>query len=591
MKKITALRKKYPLFIYKDYSWKKEKNSLSVNFDFQIPPDISFKPKLKIKNLPQRKIKEEVLDNFIFHLGLVEMISYWKATCSPKIKILAGKLNKDQIKWWQHLIRKGMGQFFYENKINFKEKNFLRIETVNENKRKIAKDREKKKEKVIVPIGGGKDSVVTLELMKNLFEKKDIYCFSLNPKMPAQKIMKIFGCRNKIIVERKIDKKLLSLNQMGFLNGHTPFSAYLAFLSKTIAYLLNVKYIAFSNERSSNEGNVKYLGEIINHQYSKSLDFEKRFREYSKKYLSKEIEYFSFLRPLYEIQIAERFSHYREYFHAFLSCNEAFKTDSGKKKPTGTWCGKCPKCLFVFTSLYPFVEEKELVSIFQKNLFQNKNLIPLMQKLIGERGFKPFECVGTKKESLVAFYLSWKKARSKNYPLLRYFEKNILPKHENIEKEVNSITKISKKHSFPSELEETLFTLIKKIKRGNVYKESKIQDPKEKGGQGGWVFGWFAKKPFKTEEFEIKFGNHKKGERKKDLAFNEKAKTFVVLIEGEMQINFYTTNNKPLKVILKEEGDSVFYEAGVVHDWIAIKKSRTITIRWPSIPDDQNKKT
>ncbi|GAI29512.1 unnamed protein product, partial [marine sediment metagenome] len=235
----------------------------------------------------------------------------------------------------------------------------------------------------------------------------------------------------------------------------------LAFLSVLVAAIFNVKYIAFSNERSSNEGNVKYLGKIINHQWSKSFDFEKKFRNYSKKYLAKNIEYFSFLRPLYEIQIARLFLKYPKYFPAFLSCNEAYKTASGTKKPTKRWCCNCPKCLFVFTTLYPFIEKQKLIKIFGKNLFENKNLLPVMQELIGERKFKPFECVGTKKESLVAFYLSWKKDRSelpKETPfLLKYFQNKIIPKYPNLEKESKKfLNSWNNQHNLPKEFEKIL---------------------------------------------------------------------------------------------------------------------------------------
>ena len=234
----------------------------------------------------------------------------------------------------------------------------------------------------------------------------------------------------------------MELNRKGFLNGHTPFSAYLAFLTVLIGVIFDKKYIALSNERSSNEGNLKYLGKTINHQYSKSFDFEKKFRNYSKKYLAEDIEYFSFLRPLYEIQIAKLFSKYFDkYGTVFLSCNEAYKTYSGKKKPTKKWCGHCPKCLFVFAILYPFIKTKKLIKIFGQNLFDKKELLNLMKELIGESRFKPFECVGTKKESLIAFYLSWEKVKKeKSYPcLLKYFEDKILVKHPNLANEAKGL--------------------------------------------------------------------------------------------------------------------------------------------------------
>ncbi|MDP2966880.1 MAG: hypothetical protein Q8N87_00440 [bacterium] len=457
---LKNLQKKYPRFIYEKYSRKISGNNLEIFFDFCIEPDIRFKPKIIIENIDRNLLKLDFnkLNNLIFHLGLMEIPSYWKATCSPEIIVKAGALNSEQIKWWKDLIMKGMGQFFYENRINFKKPNFFTIKCLNvkipSNLLKLDFNRFKLNggNEVLVPVGGGKDSAVTLELMKKA--GKDVQCFSLNPTGAVLKTMKVAGCKKPIVVRREIDKKLLELNRKRYLNGHTPFSAYLAFLSVLAAAIFGQKYIALSNERSSNEGNIKYLGRIINHQWSKSFEFEQKFRNYCKRYLTpvvKEdkssfppssrlqrdsvIEYFSFLRPLYEIQIAKLFGKYPKYFPVFLSCNEAYKTASGTKLPAKKWCGKCSKCLFVFTILYPFLTEKELLKIFGKNLFEDKTLLPIMQELMGERGFKPFECVGTKKESLAAFYLSLRSfiRRGAKPPfLLQYFEEKILPKYPNL---------------------------------------------------------------------------------------------------------------------------------------------------------------
>ena len=427
---ISKLRKKYLKFTYQDYTWHTKKDYFQASFSFKIGPDISFNPKIKILGINAFKIEKEVLDNLVFNLGLIEMLSYWKSTCSPIIEIEAGRLNKEQIKWWKELIIDGMGEFFYKNKINWKKNSFLKIE-INKDKKLFKPFSGKLKNKTLIPIGGGKDSIVTLEILKN---KKDISCFSLNPNKTIKRIIKVGECKDFITAERKISSKLLELNRKGFLNGHTPFSAYLAFLNVLIATISNKKYIALSNERSSDEGNLNYLGKEINHQYSKSFDFEEKFRKYSKKYLTKDVEYFSFLRPLYEIQIGKLFSKYFDkYGNVFLSCNEAYKTKSCTIKKTGKWCNKCPKCLFVFTILYPFIETKKLIKAFGENLFEKKELIGLMKELIGEGNFKPFECVGTTKESLIAIYLCWKK--EKLYLITKYFEKNILSKYKDLEKQ------------------------------------------------------------------------------------------------------------------------------------------------------------
>lgn len=420
MRAFYSLRKKYPYFFYKGYSYTQKRGDLHISFDFAVSPNISFKPKVVVKNIPKNHPN---IDNIIFHLGLIEMISYWKATASPQIVIEAGYLNKKQLAWLKDLIYQGMGEYFFVNKIAFSKKNFLTITSAPTSlTQNLGVLKSRLTNRVLVPIGGGKDAVVTLELLKKA--KIPLRPFLLNPKKEQLDIVALAKTKKPIVVERTLDPKLLKLNQKGYLNGHTPFSAYLAFLTTLVAILFNYKYIALSNERSSNEGNVKYLGKTINHQYSKSYDFEKKFRQYSKEYLSQEIEYFSFLRPLYELQIAKLFSQYRKYFTVFLSCNEAHKTNSGSSKPTGKWCGKCAKCLFVFLMLTPFAGEKQTIDIFKKNLLKDRKLKPLLEELTGKKRFKPFECVGTAAETKVALLLQ----KKKDHPMLRAWNsKHFLP--------------------------------------------------------------------------------------------------------------------------------------------------------------------
>jgi len=423
--KFQILRKRYPKFIFRSSNFKLKSKGLEIFFNFEILPEIKFKPKVLIEGIKKKeteRVGERTLRNLVFNLGLIESLSYWKATCSPEIEILAGSLTREQIKWWKNLILKGMGQFFYENKIDFR-KNFLKISNppdFRDGENLMSKELNERK--ILVPVGGGKDSVVTIEYLKRM--GKNLILFSLNPKRPQKRVIKISKIKERIFVKREIDKKLLELNKKGFLNGHTPFTAYLSFLAVLGACLKNCKFIVFSNEKSSEEGNLKYLGRVINHQYSKTEDFEKKFRDYTKKYLAKKIEYFSLLRDLSELEISKLFVQFPQYLKAFLSCNEAFKTNSGTKKAILSWCGKCPKCLFVFASLYPFLGNKT-IKIFKKNLFEEKKLLPLMLKLTGKKGFKPFECVGTKKESFLAFKMSLKKWKEKNKGrlpfLLKYF--------------------------------------------------------------------------------------------------------------------------------------------------------------------------
>jgi len=417
MKNFKDLRKKYPIFVYENYDYKLKGNDLIVSFKFSIEPGISFNPKIKIKNLTnlaKKKIKSKTFENLIFNLGIVEIYSYWKATCSQEILIKAGNLSKKQINFWQNLLIRGMGEYFFENKIDFRNKSFVKYIIDSDNKSSIDKINPPvggKNKKVLIPIGGGKDSIVSLELLKSEF---DVNCFCLNPIKASLSVIKTAKIKNPIIVERKIDKKLLDLNKQGYLNGHTPFSAYLHFLALLTAYLFDFKYVAFSNEKSADEENIEYLGEKINHQYSKTSDFEKRFRKYYKEFILDDIEIFSFLRYLTELDISYIFSNFEKYFPVFLSCNRG-----GKKN---IWCCECPKCFSTFVALYPFVGKNEILKIFGKNLFDNKKLLPILKSFLDIKKPKPFECVLTRKELEVALQECLEKEKNNKLPfLLKYY--------------------------------------------------------------------------------------------------------------------------------------------------------------------------
>jgi len=464
MTKIEKLREKHRQFVYKSYGWEISDKGLEIFFDFQISPDIKFKPTVLIEKVSKEDIAragDEIINNLVFNLGMAEIASYWKIACSPEIIIEAGPLASEQKKWWRWLLINGLGQFFYENKIDPYKPDFLRIKALNDSKNiPLAKKNMESKDRILVPIGGGKDSAVTLKILARA--KKNILCFCLNPNENSLAIVKAAGNYDCVVARRSIDKKLFELKQQGYLNGHTPFSAYLAFLTTLTAILFDCRHIAVSNEASSNEATLKYLGKNINHQWSKTFVFEKSFREYSQKYLAAETDYFSFLRPLHEIQIAKIFADFKKYHPLFISCNEAYKTYSGQKVPTGKWCANCSKCLFTFIILYPFLTREEMTKIFGQDLFDNKNLLETAKELMGEKPMKPLECVGTREESRIASYLSLMKfhqgsPNSKPPFLLDYFEKKIMPKNKNWPKEAGKIlTSWDKQNSLPKGFDEIL---------------------------------------------------------------------------------------------------------------------------------------
>ncbi len=425
--KFLSLRANFKYFEYQSYKFNLSDEKLIIEFNFSLSGQFLFSPKLEvpIREFYNKRIdKISNLDNIIFHLGMIELISYWKIACPPKIIIRPKLLNSEQVLWWKKLYFNGLGEFFYLNNIETDEQKFVEIESGGTPTKML--DLSLDDNKVIVPIGGGKDSVVSLELLKK--SDFEVFPMMINPSPAAIRTIENAGfvLEDSLEVKRYLDKTMLELNEKGFLNGHTPFSAMLAFTNVLVSIISGIANIALSNENSANESTVP--GTNINHQYSKSYEFEEDFDFYVKKYIHPGVNYFSFLRPLNELQIARFFSGLPKHFSTFRSCNVGSKKDE--------WCGNCPKCLFTYIILSPFIENESLERIFKKDLFSDQSLKPILMELSGNSAIKPFECVGTVSEVNAAL-ARIKKVRLGNdnrESLLFLDELSYLSKNDEVEK-------------------------------------------------------------------------------------------------------------------------------------------------------------
>jgi hypothetical protein len=434
---LAELRQKHPRFIYEQATWQHSGQTLAIQFQFRLEPDVVFTPSLTVGPIDQTNLErasKTAIDHWVFQLGIIELFSYWKAAAPGEIVVKAGYLDTDQLAWWRDLLIKSMGEFFYTNQLDFTPADFVKfscevekpVDQLAEPTQQPAVDAP-----YLVPVGGGKDSALLIELLEENSLPYDIL-LSYPQSPAAQQIAKLSHAGRVIEIKRAMDSQLLALNQAGYLNGHTPFSARLAFEASLVALLYGQGQVLVANEYSANEGNVPFHGATVNHQYSKTFAFEQAFRLYTNQYLSPAPEYLSALRPIYELQIAALFARYPRFHQPFKSCN--------RNQQVGTWCGECAKCLFVFTVLYPFLKEEQLIGpIFQKNLFENSALNPLTLALLGKDQHKPFECVGTYQETLAAFYLSaehYKKQHPDQAlpPVLKYVDQVVLSKETNLAK-------------------------------------------------------------------------------------------------------------------------------------------------------------
>ena len=401
--KYLALRAQYPVFEYEAYHHEVCGEGLRVWFDFRIG-DVEFHPTALVERRPFLDFDKEI-DWIVFNIGMVELVSYWKCACPPTVRVLCGVLTDEQISFWKKLYWNGLGEFYFTNGISESQEAFMEVES-GKWKVEIPADAAcvaPLSNSYLVPVGGGKDSVVTLELLRRAGKK--IRPLIMNPRGATVECAAKagFAMDEVLVIRRTIDKTLLDLNAKGYLNGHTPFSAMLAFYTMLASALSGVPNVALSNENSANESTV--AGSYVNHQYSKSLEFEDDFRAYCPRF-----NYFSFLRPLSELQIAMLFSRFSQYHDVFRSCNVGSKQD--------IWCGHCAKCLFAYIILSPFIEPSRLNQIFGKSMLDDVTLEHEFRQLIGDAETKPFECVGTVSEVRQALSMALKRWYLDNRPAL-----------------------------------------------------------------------------------------------------------------------------------------------------------------------------
>lgn len=374
-------------FIFDQYRFDRKTGVLSLNYAFENGP--AFEEKI-VFPVPLPNFSDDVADRLFRLVFLLCGISYYKAYVPEYLICRAFALDKQTALWLTKVYELGLAEFAHRNHLNLRGKiNFdSEMESLPQSVSLDLPDR------VLVPVGGGKDSIVTLETLKSA--GMDMTLFALTrangAAAPTADTIKLSGLAS-IQVSRTLSPNLFELNKTGVYNGHIPITAIVSTIALTCAVLYGFKSVVMSNERSANVPNF----DDVNHQYSKSFEFEQDFARYVHKHVSPDLEYFSFLRPLSEIDIARRFSKLDKYHFAFRSCNTAFKQDeaaSGKK-----WCCDCPKCRFVFLALSPFIEKTKLTDIFGRNMLDDPAQIPGFSELCGLSAHKPFECVGEIEES------------------------------------------------------------------------------------------------------------------------------------------------------------------------------------------------
>lgn len=346
---------------------------------------------------PPTGSRRDAFERLLAQLFLAAGLSYYKLAAPPNVHIECGTWTIEEIAFQRRLLAKGLGEFSFVNGLEPELWPVYEYRSVAESRAPLtglALDRGP-----LVPVGGGKDSCVSIEALRAAGIAPTLVTVNRYPVI--QDVIDDAQLPD-LAVRRVLDPQLRDLNARGARNGHVPATAIVSLAVCAAAVLHGYDAVVMSNERSASEGNVTYRGVEINHQWSKSAEAETMLRSLVAG-VTPELAYFSFLRPLSELSIAQRFAATCErYLDSFSSCNAAFRLDPARR--VSRWCGQCPKCQFVYLALATVLDRPMLRRIWGAELF-GSSPVAGFEALLGLTEWKPFECVGETRECAVALRL------------------------------------------------------------------------------------------------------------------------------------------------------------------------------------------
>ena len=411
-------------------------------------------------------------------LHLIAGVSYYKAAVPDEIRIDGYAIDAETAALLENLYRHGLGEFAYRNGLDLRER--LRFpaslpspsgrgaggegavadmasvadqpspQPLSRGERGFAPTLALRPH-ALVAIGGGKDSLVSIEALRAAGVEQTVTWIGGSQLIAACAARTGLATLN---IGRQLAPLLFDFNRQGAWNGHIPVTAVNSAILAFAAILLGVDQVVFSNERSASYGSlIPGTGEV-NHQWSKGWAFEAAFGEHLQSRVAADLHYYSLLRPLSELAVARQFAKSDRYDDCFSSCNRNFHILG--ERPTSRWCGVCPKCLFVFLALAPFMPKLRLVGIVGRNLLDDPDLIPGYDALLEFGDHKPFECVGEGRESRAALAALSQRPEWSEDALVKRFAKLIAPQLDAAALAIEPLLATHDEHRIPAMLWERL---------------------------------------------------------------------------------------------------------------------------------------
>jgi UDP-N-acetyl-alpha-D-muramoyl-L-alanyl-L-glutamate epimerase len=385
-------------------------------------------------------------------LHLVAGVSYYKAAVPERIDIESYAIDADTAALLAMIYENGLGEFAWRNGLQLRGRIRFPAEAQAPGRASALGLREH----ALVAIGGGKDSLVSIEALRAAGVAQTVAWIGGSQLIRA--------CAERtglptMAIGRQLAPQLFDYNRQGAWNGHIPVTAVNSSILVLAALLHGMDQVVFSNERSASYGSkiVAEDGSLaaeVNHQWSKGWEFEQAFGEHLQRHVAADLRYYSLLRPLSELAVARQFARTGRYDAHFSSCNRNFHILG--ERPVSRWCGVCPKCQFVFLALAPFMSKPRLVGILGRNLLDDPAQADGFDALLEYRNHKPFECVGEGRESRAALAALAQRPEWREDALVQRFAREILPQLDPADLDIAALLAPVDEHRIPPALWERL---------------------------------------------------------------------------------------------------------------------------------------
>jgi hypothetical protein len=328
-------------------------------------------------------LPEEAIKKIGFNLGMCYLIDLAEIVLPKKIWIYKS-LPDIALNYWKVLLEEVVLEKLYANQLPSSMKYMewgygddigsLEIGSLPKDRNRAA-----------ICLTGGKES---LAVLKTLADKKPVLLFFLNPEPNVHRQRTYNAVKDSFMTIRTISNRedifsALERDYKGLQSGVD--MAHLVF--NTMLYADICEYVLIGNEYSSNFPNDIYEGNVVNHQYVKTIHFAENINRYVHEFITSDFSYHSPFFGMYELLIADLFFKNDDYLDVWTSCNQT--------TPEINFCSNCYKCAFTYLLARTKKSEDYLSKFFSKNML---NEVDLYKPMMDFTGVKPLDCVGDRTE-------------------------------------------------------------------------------------------------------------------------------------------------------------------------------------------------